>query len=163
MNNQEHINTKPQLPFRCKSRREPKPRSLLMSWENAVASLHPAVWKNRISSQQSFMNLLYIQCGDPQFGFARIRCKECGAEYLRAFSCKCRGFSVHCGKPIEACDDNGRKTLSEYISRAPFSLERMSFNEGSKTVVYRGEHFHPTLARNFDVKGPLEWIARKSP
>ena len=45
------------------------------------------------------------------------------------------GFSVHRGKPIEACDDNGRKTLSEYISRAPFSLERMSFNEGSKTVV----------------------------
>ena len=36
----------------------------------------------------------------------------------------------------------------------------MSFNENSKTVVYKGEHFHPTLARNFDVAGPLEWIAR---
>jgi hypothetical protein len=258
----------------------------------------------------------YLQCGDPHFGFARIRCKECGAEYLRAFSCKCRGFcpscskrksldlaifleeelfrsvphrhwvwsvpkmlrlhflhhrkllpklcrcawdsltmflhetldrrdvfpggilvpqtfggmanwnphvhalitdtcrdregncytmpeisttdiqgieklfaglvfrtlleegmiseelvenmrswkhsgfSVHCGKPIKACDADGRKTLSEYISRAPFSLERMSFNEGSDTVLYRGEHFHPTLARNFDVSDPLEWIAR---
>jgi hypothetical protein len=34
----------------------------------------------------------YLQCGDPQYGFARIRCKECGTEYLRAFSCKCRGF-----------------------------------------------------------------------
>ncbi len=258
----------------------------------------------------------YLKCGDPQYGFARIRCKECGAEYLRAFSCKCRGFcqscskrksldlaifleeelfrpvshhhwvwsvpkmlrlyflhhrkllpmlcrcawdalttflnealdrrdvfpggifvpqtfggmanwnphvhalitdtcwdregnyypmpeidtadlqgieklfaglvftilleegmisdklvdkmrswkhsgySVHCGRPIEACDADGRKTLSEYISRAPFSLERMSFNEGSDTVLYRGEHFHPTLARNFDVSDPLEWIAR---
>jgi hypothetical protein len=69
------------------------------------------------------------------------------------------GFSINCAEPIEACDDNGRKTLSEYISRAPFSLERMSFNEGSDTVLYRGEHFHPTLARNIEVKDPLEWIA----
>ncbi len=36
----------------------------------------------------------------------------------------------------------------------------MTFNEGSDTVLYRGEHFHPTLARNFDVTDPLEWIAR---
>jgi len=36
----------------------------------------------------------------------------------------------------------------------------MSFNEDSDTVLYRGEHFHPPLARNFDVKDPLEWIAR---
>jgi len=75
-------------------------------------------------------------------------------------SWKHSGFSVYCGKPIKACDADGRKTLSEYISRAPFSLERMSFNESSKTVVYKGEHFHPTLARNFDVADPLEWIAR---
>jgi hypothetical protein len=75
-------------------------------------------------------------------------------------SWKHSGFSVHCGKPVKADDINGRKTLSEYISRAPFSLERMSFNKDSKTVVYRGEHFHPTLARNFDVSDPLEWIAR---
>ncbi len=75
-------------------------------------------------------------------------------------SWKHSGFSVHCGKPIKACDADGRKVLSEYISRAPFSLERMSFNENSKTVLYRGEHFHPILARNFDVAGPLEWITR---
>jgi len=39
-------------------------------------------------------------------------------------------------------------------------MERMSYNEDSDTVLYRGEHFHPTLARNFDVSDPLEWIAR---
>ncbi|MCD4701761.1 MAG: hypothetical protein K8S24_07900 [Candidatus Aegiribacteria sp.] len=55
-------------------------------------------------------------------------------------SWKHSGFSVYCAEPIEVCDDNGRKNLSEYISRTPFSLERMSFNEYSKTVVYRGEH-----------------------
>ena len=75
-------------------------------------------------------------------------------------SWKHSGFNVYRGNPIEACDANGRKTLSEYISRTPFSLERMTFNEGSDTVLYRGEHFHPTLARNFDVTSPLEWIAR---
>ena len=74
-------------------------------------------------------------------------------------SWKHSGYSVHCGEPIKADDTNGRKTLSEYISRAPFSLERMSFNQNSKTVFYRAEHFHPTLARNFDVKDSLEWIA----
>ena len=50
--------------------------------------------------------------------------------------------------------------MSEYISMAPFSLERISFNDNSKTVLYKGEHFHPTLARNFDVAGTLDWIAR---
>ena len=55
-------------------------------------------------------------------------------------SWKHSGFSVYSAQPIEACDDNARKTLIEYISRVPFSLERMSFNEGSDTVLYRGEH-----------------------
>ncbi len=65
------------------------------------------------------------------------------------------------GTPINADDTNGRKTLNEYISRVLFSLERMSFNKDSQTGVYKGEHFHPTPpARNFDVAGPLEWIAK---
>ncbi|NOQ22291.1 MAG: hypothetical protein GQ565_06540 [Candidatus Aegiribacteria sp.] len=50
-------------------------------------------------------------------------------------SWKHSGFSVHCGTPIQADETDSRKTLSEYISRAPFSLERMSFNEGSDTVL----------------------------
>ena len=76
-----------------------------------------------------------------------FRLSEELVEKMRSW--KHSGFSVHCCKPIKACDADGRKTLSEYISRAPFSLERMTFNEGSDTVLYRGEHFHPTLARNF--------------
>ena len=44
------------------------------------------------------------------------------------------GFSVHCGRPVKAEDEDSRKTLSEYISRAPFSLERMSFNEDSDGI-----------------------------
>jgi len=39
-------------------------------------------------------------------------------------SWKHSGFSVHCGNPVKAEGEDSRKTLSEYISRAPFSLER---------------------------------------
>ena len=75
-------------------------------------------------------------------------------------SWKHSGFSVHSGSPVKAEDEDSRKTLSEYISRAPFALDRMVFNENSDTVLYSGEHFHPNLGRNFDVSEPLEWIAR---
>jgi|GEM_PF-4621250 len=51
-------------------------------------------------------------------------------------------------------------TLSEYISRVPFSLERMTFNEGSGMVLFMGEHFHPSHVRNSDVTDPLECITR---
>ena len=44
-------------------------------------------------------------------------------------SWKHSGFSVHSSRLIKAEDEDSRKTLREYISRAPFSLERMSFKE----------------------------------
>jgi hypothetical protein len=30
----------------------------------------------------------YLDCGDLHNGFARVKCKDCGHEYLLAFSCK---------------------------------------------------------------------------
>ena len=44
-------------------------------------------------------------------------------------SWKHSGYNIHCCKPIKADDTNGRKTLSEYISGAPFSLERIAFTQ----------------------------------
>jgi len=38
----------------------------------------------------------YLDCGDPHNGFARVRCKDCGHEYLLAFSCKRRHFCPSC-------------------------------------------------------------------
>ena len=32
----------------------------------------------------------YLECGDLREGFARVRCPDCHAEYLLAFSCKGR-------------------------------------------------------------------------
>jgi hypothetical protein len=39
----------------------------------------------------------YLDCGIFQRGFARIRCPDCAAEYLLAFSCKGRGLCPSCG------------------------------------------------------------------
>ncbi len=38
----------------------------------------------------------YLDCGDLHMGFARLRCEECGHEYLLAFSCKRRQFCPSC-------------------------------------------------------------------
>ena len=34
----------------------------------------------------------YLNCGDLHFGFARVKCEDCGHEFLLAFSCKRRHF-----------------------------------------------------------------------
>ncbi len=39
----------------------------------------------------------YLKCGRLEHGFLRVRCSECHAEKLVAFSCKCRGFCPSCG------------------------------------------------------------------
>jgi len=39
----------------------------------------------------------YLKCGRLDFGFLRVRCTECHAEKLVAFSCKRRGFCPSCG------------------------------------------------------------------
>ncbi len=38
----------------------------------------------------------FLDCGDLVHGFARVRCKQCGHEYLLAFSCKGRWFCPAC-------------------------------------------------------------------
>ncbi|MCX5847111.1 MAG: transposase [Deltaproteobacteria bacterium] len=38
----------------------------------------------------------YLDCGDLHNGFSRVKCKDCGHEYLLAFSCKRRHFCPSC-------------------------------------------------------------------
>jgi len=38
----------------------------------------------------------YLECGDLECGFARVRCSDCGSEYLLPFSCKLRNFCPTC-------------------------------------------------------------------
>src|SRR5258708_37030953 len=39
----------------------------------------------------------YLKCGRLEHGFLRVRCTDCHAEKLVAFSCKRRGFCPRCG------------------------------------------------------------------
>ena len=38
----------------------------------------------------------FLECGDLEKGFARVRCPECRHEFLVAFSCKARWFCPSC-------------------------------------------------------------------
>jgi len=38
----------------------------------------------------------FLACGDLRQGFARVRCGDCGEDYLLPYSCKCRGFCPSC-------------------------------------------------------------------
>ncbi|MDJ0975916.1 MAG: transposase zinc-binding domain-containing protein [Planctomycetota bacterium] len=38
----------------------------------------------------------FLECGRPQNGFARIRCPNCRAEHLLAFSCRVRNLCPRC-------------------------------------------------------------------
>ncbi|MFN0060514.1 MAG: transposase zinc-binding domain-containing protein [Planctomycetota bacterium] len=40
----------------------------------------------------------FLRCGDPHFGFIRLRCPDCKAERLLPFSCKARGLCPSCDK-----------------------------------------------------------------
>ena len=203
----------------------------------------------------------FLECGDPQFGFARLRCADCGHGCILAFSCRrallgklCNiiekllarayrnirpaarpgmilfvqtfgdlvnfnphihvhaadgvfdddgtfrvlpaiprdlleqwfraevfglllrqgliaeafvrsmltwrhtGFSIHNAVRIRACDAEARQKLAQYMLRAPFSLEKMTYEPVSGTVIYRSR-LHKSLKRNFQVMPGADWLA----
>ena len=69
------------------------------------------------------------------------------------------GFSVHNSVRVRAGDAAGRRRLAQYMLRAPFSLEKMSYDPQSCTVIYRSR-MHKTLKRNFQVMHGADWLAQ---
>jgi hypothetical protein len=62
-----------------------------------------AVWDDHYATRYGFWRpytldviYRYLDCGDLHNGFARVKCKDCGHEYLLAFSCKRRHFCPSC-------------------------------------------------------------------
>ena len=54
----------------------------------------------------------YLDCGNPECGFARIRCPDCAEERLVMFSCRTRGFCPSChAKRVEEWGEWMRTTL----------------------------------------------------
>jgi Putative transposase len=54
-------------------------------------------------------------------------------------------------------DREGRMKLAGYMIRAPMSLEKMSYDAPSGTVIYRSK-MHRGLKRNFQVMPGAEWL-----
>ena len=81
-----------------------KPRK--NSFYNLIEAHHEelkGVWEESYEPKYGFwrpyvMNVIYryLDCGDPHFGFARVRCSECRHEFLLPFSCKRRHFCPSC-------------------------------------------------------------------
>jgi len=82
------------------------------------------------------------------------------------------GFSVHKNVLIEAHDKAGIEGLIQYISRCPFSLERIIKLTDTDHVVYKAEHktcrrfpdpgdetLKAGVSRNFQIFDPLDFIA----
>ena len=67
------------------------------------------------------------------------------------------GFSVHNRVRVAAGDAEGRKSLAGYMLRAPFSLEKMSYDAARGAVIYRSR-LHATLKRNFQAMPGVEWL-----
>jgi hypothetical protein len=54
----------------------------------------------------------FLDCGNPRCGFARVRCPDCGSEFLLHFSCRSRGFCPSChSKRLEEWGEWMRETL----------------------------------------------------
>ncbi len=61
------------------------------------------------------------------------------------------GFTLDAGAaPLPADDRAGRRRLAEYLLRAPFSLEKLTYNPTSGHVLYRSDR-HWRTKRNFEV------------
>ena len=64
---------------------------LQMHWQDRYAPRY-GFWRPYVTD----VIYRYLECGDLHFGFARVRCQECGHEYLLAYSCKRRHFCPSC-------------------------------------------------------------------
>ncbi|MBM3863089.1 MAG: transposase, partial [Verrucomicrobia bacterium] len=70
------------------------------------------------------------------------------------------GFHVHDGRnDLVAADDHaGRRRLAQYLLRHPFSLQKITWNSATKTVIYRSKRHHSTK-RNFEIFKAPDFIA----
>jgi hypothetical protein len=67
------------------------------------------------------------------------------------------GFSVHNQVRVASGDAEGRKSLAGCMLRAPFSLEKTTYDAARGMVIYRSK-LHATLKRNFQVMPGVAWL-----
>ncbi len=71
------------------------------------------------------------------------------------------GFSLDAGdKPVASHDVEGRRRLAEYLLRAPFSLEKITWNETARKVIYRSKRNWHTK-RNYEIPEVTDFAPRR--
>lgn len=60
------------------------------------------------------------------------------------------GFNIHNQVKIKSQDKQGRECLAQYILRSPFSREKMTYQQDTKTVLYRSK-MNPVSKKHFAV------------
>ncbi len=85
--------------------------------------------------------------------------KRISKEWVEKLLCwRNSGFNIHNQVKIGSQDKRGRESLAQYILRSPFSQQKMTYREESRTVLYRSK-MNPVTRRNFAVFPVLDWIA----
>jgi len=97
--------------------------ALERAWDGCYASKY-GYWRGHVQK----IIYEYLDCGDLRHGFARVRCTDCGHEYLLPFSCKRRHFcpSCHARRVVEF----GEFLVDQVLSDVPhrqwvFTLPKM--------------------------------------
>ncbi len=69
------------------------------------------------------------------------------------------GFNLDAGEePVDCRDVRGRQRLAEYLLRAPFSLEKITWNQTTRQVIYRSSRSWHTK-QNFKIFSASEFLA----
>ncbi len=110
----------------------------------------------------------YLKCGRLEHGFLRVRCEECHAEKLVAFSCKRRGFCPSCGArrmagtaALLVDEVLPARPLRQWVLSLPYALRfLLATNPAALTqvlgVVYLPAAGGPPVFRRLAPKPP-EW------
>ena len=75
----------------------------------------------------------------------------------RMFGWRYSGFSAHNQVRLGKEDAEGRKKLAGTMLRAPMSLEKMTYDAATGTVIYRSK-MHLGLKRNFQLMPGAQWL-----
>ena len=103
----------------------------------------------------------YLKCGRLEEGFLRVRCEQCHAEKLVAFSCKKRGFCPSCGgrrmaetAALLADEVLPDRPLRQWVLSLPHALRFLLATNSQALTLVLGEVYR-TISRHLIGKADL--------
>jgi ribosomal protein S27E len=103
----------------------------------------------------------YLKCGRLEEGFLRVRCEQCHAEKLVAFSCKKRGFCPSCGgrrmaetAALLADEVLPDRPLRQWVLSLPHALRFLLATNSEALTLVLGEVYR-TISRHLIGKAGL--------